>query len=333
MRAVLAIGTLLVIGCGSQDAAVRPVDGHAVVAPNAGQVGGQGAGRIAVRLPSIPGEHGPSLVAIDRTRPGTTDEISDGSMLADVDSCATCHPDAAAQWATSAHSFASFGNPIYRANIETFRHQVGKQESKHCGGCHDMPLMVDGLMTADAPIPPTDLRSHSGVTCRLCHGVQSTTKDGNGSYVWSRAPIDAPVLGDVPSIARHKQQVTTKVDTELCVSCHRGFISPDMNIPVHLSGLDEPGFWRSSAYTGNGMARIDQVAKQTCIDCHMEREPATADELGAKAGRIASHRFIGGHTWMASMRGDTEHLRRTQAKLAGAASIDISGARLAKDPK
>ncbi|MBS1121685.1 MAG: Tetratricopeptide 4, partial [Deltaproteobacteria bacterium] len=43
---------------------------------------------------------------------------------------------------------------------------------------------------------------------------------------------------------------------------------------------------------------------------------------------IASHRFLGGHTWMASMRGDTEHLRRTQAKLAGAASIDIAGARL-----
>ncbi len=328
MRAVLAIGTVMAaLGCGSQDAAVRPADGRAVVTPITGPV--------AARLPSSPGEHGPSLVAIDRTRPQTTttDEISDGSMLADVDSCATCHPDAAAQWATSAHSFASFGNPIYRANVETFRHQVGKQESKHCGGCHDMPLMVDGLMTSDAPIPPADLRSHSGVTCRLCHGVQSTTKDGNGSYVWSRAPLDAPVLGDAPSIARHKQQVTTKVDTELCVGCHRGFISPDMNIPVHLSGLDEPGFWRSSAYTGNGMARIDQVAKQTCIDCHMEREPATADELGAKAGRIASHRFIGGHTWMASMRGDTEHLRRTQAKLAGAASIDIGGARLAKDPK
>ena len=57
-----------------------------------------------------------------------------------------------------------------------------------------MPLMVDGLMTARAAIPPPDLRAHSGVTCRLCHGIKSVTKDGNGSYVWSRAPIDAPVL-------------------------------------------------------------------------------------------------------------------------------------------
>ena len=48
---------------------------------------------------------------------------------------------------------------------------------------------VDGLMAGD--VPPADLRSHSGVTCRLCHGIETTTKDGNGSYMWSRAPLDA----------------------------------------------------------------------------------------------------------------------------------------------
>ena len=118
-------------------------------------------------------------------------------MLSDVDSCASCHPDAAAQWSTSPHSFASFGNPIYRFDVELVRGDLGKTPSRHCGGGHDMPLMVDGLMTSDAPIPASDLRAHSGVTCRLCHGVQSTTHDGNGSYVWNAAPIDAPVLGDV----------------------------------------------------------------------------------------------------------------------------------------
>jgi len=313
MRALIAI--LALQGCGSSESAVRPVPTPDVV-------------KVDARLPRAPGDHGPSLVAIDRSAKREDQGVTDGNMLSDVDSCATCHPDAAAQWSTSAHSFASFGNPIYRFNVEEFRKDIGKTESRHCGGCHDMPLMIDGLMTVDEPIPAADLRAHSGVTCRLCHGVQSTTKDGNGSYVWSHAPIDAPVLDDKASIAKHKAQVTTKVDTELCVGCHRGFISPDMNMPVHLSGLDEPGFWRNSAYTGNGMARIDKVEKKTCIDCHMEREPASANEYGAKAGKIASHRFIGGHTWMASMRGDAEHLRRTQAKLEGAASIDIASARV-----
>ncbi|HET7499439.1 MAG TPA: multiheme c-type cytochrome [Kofleriaceae bacterium] len=284
---------------------------------------------VAARLPRVPGANAPSLVEIDH-RAGAPPDVSLGNMLSDVDSCATCHPDAAAQWSTSAHSFASFGNPIYRVNVELARHDLGKPASQHCGGCHDMPLMMDGLMTGPDPIPAADLRAHSGVTCRLCHGIERTTKDGNGSYVWSPAPIEAPTLGDAASIARHKAQASvTRLGTELCVGCHRGFLSPDMAMPVHLSGLDEPGAWRGSAWTGNGMARVDKVDKKTCIDCHMEREPASAAEYGARGGTIASHRFLGGHTWMAAMRGDAEHLRRLQRKLEGAASIDVAGARVA----
>ena len=227
-----------------------------------------------------------------------------------------------------AHSFASFGNPIYRYDVEQVRAELGKPASQHCGGCHDLPLLVDGLMTGSAAIPADDLRAHSGVTCRLCHGVQATTPDGNGSYVWDATPLDAPDLKDPASIARHRAQVTTKVDAELCASCHRGFVSPDLGVPAHLSGLDETGAWQSSAWNGNGLARVDRVDVKTCLDCHMERVPVSSDELGAKHGTVASHRFVGGHTWMAGMRGDAEQLRLTQAKLAGAASIDVAGARV-----
>jgi tetratricopeptide (TPR) repeat protein len=319
LGAVGALGALGAGGCGGSEA----------VRPGGSAEPRETVARVDPRLPRAPGEFSPSLVKIDRSTPHGAGEVSDGTMLADVDSCSSCHPDAAAQWSTSAHSFASFGNPLYRENVELLRKELGKPASRHCGGCHDMPLLVDGLMTSDAPIPAADLRAHSGVTCRLCHGIDETTKDGNGSYVWSRTPLDAPVLGDAASIARHKQQVAVKsLGAELCVGCHRGFLSPDMGMPVHLSGLDEPGMWRNSAWTGNGMARIDKVDQRTCVDCHMEREPASRGELGAKAGTLASHRFLGGHTWMASMRGDREHLRRTQAKLEGVASIDVAGVRV-----
>lgn len=301
------------------------------VDPQVETVGGassEAAIRDQIRLPRPPGAFSPSLVAIGEAGMREQGDPSIGNQLADVDTCSTCHADAAAQWNTSAHSFASFGNPIYRASVETERTAMGKTTSRHCGGCHDMPLMVDGLLTA-GDVPPTDLRAHTGVSCSLCHGVKSVTKDGNGSYVWSREKIEAPDVSDAASVARHKAQVTVKpLGTELCVGCHRGFLSPDMgesNMPVHLTGLDEPGMWRNSAWAGNGMGRVDKVDPKNCIDCHMEREPATAKELGAKSGTIASHRFLGGHTWMAAMRGDTDHLRRLQAKLAGAASIDIAG--------
>jgi len=308
-RPVLVL--VLAAGCGSQEAAIQVRDPVALP---------------AARIPRAPGEFSPSLFAIAPAQ--VTAGLTPGELLADVDSCATCHPDAAAQWSSSAHSFASFGNPSYRANVERVREDLGKTPSRHCGGCHDAPLLVDGLMTSDAPIPADDLRAHSGVSCRLCHGVQSTTHDGNASFVWDPTPIDAPVLGDPASVAQHKRQVTTKLDGDLCASCHRGFLSPDLSLPVHLTGVDEPGMWRSSAWTGNGIARIDDVEQQTCIDCHMERTPASADELGAKRGTIASHRFVGGHTWMASMRDDAEQLRLTRGKLEGAASIDVAGARV-----
>jgi hypothetical protein len=294
---------LVLAACGSHEAPMQPpVPVH------------------EAHLPRAPGAMAPSLVEVQGTASGTE--------LADVDSCSTCHPDVAKQWASSAHSFASFGNPIYRYVVERVRSEIGTTASRHCGGCHDMPLMVDGLMTSGAAIPADDLRAHSGVTCRLCHGVQSTTSDGNGSYVWSAAPLDAPSLSDPASIERHKKQVTTKLDSELCVGCHRGFLSPDMTMPVHLTGLDEPGWWRGSPYTGNGMARLDRVEKKTCIDCHMQSEAVSADEYGAKNGHVASHRFIGGHTWMAAMRGDKEQLARTQANLEGVASIDVASARI-----
>jgi hypothetical protein len=293
---VVRLFVLFVVACGSQQASVPELQPAT-----------------SARLPRAPGVFAPSLVAIVDERRG---DISDGDMLSDVDSCATCHAEAAAQWATSPHSFASFGNPIYRVNVELARDELGGPASQHCGVCHDMPLMVDGLLAND--VDGSDLRAHSGVTCRLCHGIKSVSKDGNGSYVWSRTPLDAPTIGDAASIAKHRSEVSVKaLGTELCVGCHRGFLSNDMGMPVHLSGLDEPGMWRNSAWSGNGIGRVDSVEQKTCIDCHMERE-----------GNISSHRFLGGHTWMASMRGDVDQLARMQKKLEGVASIDVQQAPL-----
>src|SRR5450755_782961 len=201
---------LFVAACGAEPQ-VETIDAH-------------GIAEISARLPRAPGEFSPSLVAIDSHVARRPSDPTIGNQLADVDSCATCHADAAAQWGASAHSFASFGNPLYRQSVELARTQMGKHTSQHCAGCHDMPLMTDGLMTSEAAIPARDLRAHSGVTCSLCHGVKSVTKDGNGSYVWSREPIDAPVMSDPSSIARHKAQVSVKaLGTEICVGCHRGF--------------------------------------------------------------------------------------------------------------
>ncbi len=312
---VLALGAIVACSGGRTPPAPEPV------------MPGPPVARVGVVLPGAPGVFGPSLMAL--AGHGVDGVAIDGDNLSDVDTCATCHPDVADQWSASAHSFASFNNPIYRVNVELARRELGHTQSQHCGGCHDISLQVDGLMAAAAPgaIPPDDLRAHSGVTCRVCHGIDAASSDGNGSYVLARAPLSTPDLDDPASVEQHRVDVTVKaLDAELCVSCHRGFLSPDLDVPAHLAGIDEPTFWRGSAYTGSGVGRVDQVKPQTCIDCHMAPVDAGADEYGAHAGRVASHRFAGGHTWMAAMRGDAVQREAVAAQLRGAASIDIAGA-------
>lgn len=313
----VAIALASALGCsGSGSPAGPPVVGGAgtTVAPAA----------IEASLPRRPGAFAPSLVAIEGG--GKVD----GTELADVDTCDTCHAEVVAQWRSGIHSFASFGNPIYRFNVELARRELGKPQSQHCGGCHDMPLEVDGAMQDE--IVADDLRAHTGVSCRVCHGVRATATDGNGSYVLTATALPTPNVDDPASVATHRQAVAVKqLGSELCVTCHRGFLSPDVDVPVHLSGIDEPTAWRSSAYTGSGMARVDKVDQQDCVGCHMPEVAVGPDDY-AGDGKVRAHWFAGGHSWMASMRDDAAQLERIQAMLRGAASIDVAGAIVVRDP-
>lgn len=269
-------------------------------------------------LPRAPGEFAPSLLAIG---PGARQP---GESLADVDTCATCHPDVTVQWQSSLHSFASFANPIYRTNIELVRGHLGKEASQHCGGCHDMPLEIDGAMKAE--VAADDLRAHTGVSCRVCHAASAPTTDGNASFVLAPGELPTPDVDDPASVERHRRAVDVKpMGDELCVTCHRGFLSPDLGVPVHLTGIDEPTAWRSSAWNGAGAGRVDKVERQGCISCHMPDVAVGPDEASGD-GRARAHTFAGGHTWMASMRKDAAQLARIRKLLEGTASIDIAGA-------
>lgn len=280
---------------------------------------------LVASLPRAPGKFAPSIMAIE----GDGNVFGGGELLADIDTCATCHPDVAAQWQSGIHSFASFGNPIYRTNVELARSMLGNANSQHCGGCHDAPLEVDGAMKAT--IAADDLRAHTGVSCRVCHAVRSTSTDGNGSYVLAAGELPTPNTDDPVSVEAHRKAVSVKpLGDELCVACHRGFLSPDVDVPVHIAGIDEPTFWRSSAYTGNGTGRVDKVEKRGCIDCHMPEVDAPGEEYIADR-KVRGHYFAGGHTWMAAMRDDPAQLARIRKMLVGAASIDIAGAIVGRD--
>ncbi len=251
-----------------------------------------------------------------------------GATIADVDTCATCHLDVASQWRTSAHAFASFNNPVYRLVVDRFRRERGLEKSRFCGGCHDVALLVDGAM--DKEVAANDVRAHAGITCRTCHGITRARADGNGSFELDASEVPLPREGDAESLARHKARVTpTPLKTAaMCGTCHKAFLDESTGNEAHLVGQDDYTPWARSVYAGSRSARIDEkIEERDCRGCHMPKEDAPLGDPSAKAGRVSSHRFLGGHSWLAQMRYDQEQVRRVEAFLKTAATIDIAAVR------
>ena len=304
--------------------------GLTVLAIATGSPGCSGSGGTRAEQSSAPSPPQPLLPQPPAQFAPAHTRVADGSSLtgeklARIDTCARCHAEAYRQWSGSAHSFASFNNPVYRVSIDGFRARLEPEKSRFCAGCHDVALLLDGAM--DQAVQPEDVRAHVGVNCRVCHGVESVQADGNGSFELRGKPISLPSDGDEASVERHRQSVSVRaLGSDLCRSCHRSFLGPGTGNEHHLVGMDDFSDWQGSAHAGQGTGRVDDpVEARDCIDCHMPREAAGADER-AGDGEIASHRFLGGHTWLATMRQDEMQLRRVQDQLRGVASIDIAAA-------
>jgi nitrate/TMAO reductase-like tetraheme cytochrome c subunit/tetratricopeptide (TPR) repeat protein len=278
-----------------------------------------GAKITAATLPNAPPRFAPSHLEIAEN--GTIP----GKDLTDVDTCDQCHADIAAQWRSSAHSIASFNNPIYRFSVDRFRADVSREKSRFCGGCHDIALMVDNAM--DAEVDPGDKRAHAGITCRTCHSIAHARPDGNASYTLAADTIPVPVTGDAASLKRHMERAAMPAlrTAEMCISCHRAFLGEPTGNAHHMTGQDDGTPFQRSVFAGSQIHRVDdEIAKQDCRECHMPLEAAPLGDVSATNGKVASHRFLGAHTWLASMRGDHEQLRRTEEMLKGSVSIDIA---------
>ena len=147
----------------------------------------------------------------------------DVSRLAKTDDCADCHADVASHWMHSAHAYASFDNPWYRASIDQFRAHRGREESRFCAGCHDPLLLMSGDIDQD--VNPDNELAYAGITCLVCHSVESTRPDGNASFTLTDAPVLLPDPASPEEIEAHRARLTMQPlrTAALCGSCHRSF--------------------------------------------------------------------------------------------------------------
>jgi tetratricopeptide (TPR) repeat protein len=151
-----------------------------------------------------------------------------------------------------------------------------------------------------------------GVSCSVCHSIQSTDATGTGSYIMGvpavlvdegGAPITRPV-SDAEILAhldRHSKAVMRPLyqTAEFCAACHKAAIPHTLDDYKWLRAISLYDEWQAASFTKQSplpFYRKDSVS--TCQTCHMLREPVPtgSTEPGAKDGKFVSHRWVGGNT-------------------------------------
>lgn len=242
------------------------------------------------------------------------------------ETCARCHQDIVEQWSKSAHRFASFNNPFYRASVEAIRKEEdGKQRSQWCAGCHDPAIMMAGNMTKE--IVPTIPESQAGLTCLACHLMDEVHGvGGNGGYRIADAAPDPYLYADAKSGVKaeiHDALVKSKPDvhkrdmlkpvfrtSEYCGTCHKVSLDAPVNRYRWIRGQNEYDNHQDSGVSKNNARTFynPPVAKN-CQDCHMPLVPAPLGDVSAKNGLVRSHAFPGPNTALPHIRGDTETVK------------------------
>lgn len=255
----------------------------------------------------------------------------DVPRLAKTDDCAECHAEVASHWMHSAHAYASFDNPWYRASVDSFRTHRGKTESRFCAGCHDPLLLMSG--TIDEEVGPDDDLAYAGITCLVCHSIEATRPDGNASFDLTDEPVLIPDPASPSEIEAHRRRLALPPlhTAALCGSCHRSFSGPSIGNASHLPGIDDVGDWGSSVFGGGVPEHLVTTTPESCQGCHMPEEAATEAEMaGAKDGQVSSHRWAASHTAMTAQLPDPTHARQAVEALEGSVVVDIGNVRAAQ---
>lgn len=251
--------------------------------------------------------------------------------------CASCHKDTHAAWSESLHRNAG-REPFYKESVDILERTRGSKAAQHCEACHAPVAVLSGALLRGQEARPMQ---DEGVTCSVCHSITEARLDGTGSYTIRRPALLAkadgtPVLGDVPdaaimaNVAGHRRAVMRPLlqTPEFCATCHKSTAPPELNNYKFIRGFSAYDEWQQSG------ASLDTVApyykrddRTDCRACHMPKVDS-ANDLGAKDGLLASHRWLGANTTTPLFYGQTKQAELTEEFLKRKVlSVDIFGLR------
>jgi tetratricopeptide (TPR) repeat protein len=232
--------------------------------------------------------------------------------------CATCHTDMHPQWRQSAHA-NSFREPFYQKNVKDLQGQKGIAFTRHCESCHNPIALFSGVLT-DKPQFKKRPFDEDGVSCAVCHAVESTNGKGIGGYTMGQPALlqkedgtklveatDQEILDDIPS---HKRAVMRPLlkQPEFCASCHKSQVPRELNDYKFLRAFAVGDELQMSSFSKESPHPFYVRNKETCNTCHMVKEPTKYFDASAKNGTIASHRWASANTAIPAFYGYTEQL-------------------------
>jgi tetratricopeptide (TPR) repeat protein len=272
-----------------------------------------------------------------------TGEFLDPKTFPDANYCGHCHQESHKQWRQSAHA-NSFRAPWYRRNVNLLMSSKGNEYARHCEGCHNPIGLLSGTITKGVSQKrPTD---DDGITCTVCHSIQSVDRRGTGSYVMAQptALLDEagkPIYGKVPDaeilahLDRHSAAVMKPFyrTTDFCGACHKAALPQQLNDYKWQRAIFLSDEWQSSSFSRQSpLPFYNKPVVSTCQTCHMGRDVLSMPDPGAKEGKLASHRWLGANTVLPTYYKYDEQLEKTKAFLqAGVFNVDLFALESGKD--
>ncbi len=251
----------------------------------------------------------------------------DEKRIAGSLNCAECHQQIVDQWRASIHSQAA-SDVAYVKNINLLEKTKGIAATRYCEGCHAPVALLTGQLSPGGMHGGNEdsVAFHEGVSCMACHGVRDVVHlKGVASYRFAQ-PEDYLFAASDNTIAtklhnylisvrpeQHRRDMARDVlaSPKLCASCHVQFMDKNLNNWGWLKMQDEYSAWLASAFSNQTDQSFAHEEAQRCQDCHfplLKGDDPSADEQG----QIVSHLSIAANTVIPWLKGDNDHLVRTQ---------------------
>ena len=248
----------------------------------------------------------------------------DGKFIAGEDfissaRCATCHTDIHPQWRQSAHANA-FREPFYQKNVKDLIAQKDIAYTRHCESCHNPAALFSGALT-DKPQFKNRPFDDEGVSCIVCHSIESVNGRGVGGYTMGQPALiqktdgtkiteasDQDILNDIDGHRRAMMRPLLK-QSEFCNACHKSQVPQELNDYKFIRAFAVGDELQMSSFSKESPHPFYVRNKETCNSCHMLNEQTKYFDVSAKSdGMIVSHRWASANTAIPAFYGYKEQL-------------------------